>query len=156
MLFPEDPVMRPQLWEALLNQLARDEVCFVVDNGVGNTIPDTKRLSTVESKELIQRMQNAAICRISANHGNAIGPHFSGVVVDQCITITDFVVARSQFTSQRMLEQIQCDFETAALNLLYGPDSVEFVRIPVELDAWYSRDLNIREISGVLEFCKSS
>ncbi len=35
MLFPEDPKQRPQLWEALSNQLAHQSVIQIVNRGEG-------------------------------------------------------------------------------------------------------------------------
>lgn len=155
MLFPEDPSRRTQLWEALQIQLARDEVSLIVDRGVGNPVAAVRKLANIESKELIERMQKAAICRISANHGNAIGPHFSGAIDDKCITITDFIAAPSKLPPRKMLDQIQRDFESAALNLLYGPNPFEAVQVPIKLSTWYSEDLEISKISGGLAFTKS-
>jgi hypothetical protein len=155
MLFPEDPKKRPQLWEALSDQLARQDVALVVNKGGGDATVPSKRLSSDEIEALVARMKGASISRISANRGVAIGPHFSGQIKDWSVTITDFVTTRGSSPSGTDLAQLQNDLETAALNLLYGGGQLNVVRLPIRIAKWNSKDLNIQSLSEGIEVRKA-
>lgn len=156
MLFPEDPKQRPQLWDALTNQLANCGIVTVVSGGKGDLSAQSKCLSPDEVETLMSRMKNARISRISASRGNAIAPHFGGNVQDRSVSITDFITTPSEGSLGVELVQLRNDLETAALSLLYGTDAFDSVRVPVRISSWNTKDLSIGNFAEGIEFRKTS
>jgi hypothetical protein len=156
MLFPEDPKQRPQLWDALANQLANQGIVAVVSGGKGDLSAPSKNLSADEIEALMSRMKGAPISRISASRGSAIAPHFGGSVQNRSIAITDFITTPSEGSLGVELVQLQNDLEAAALNLLYGTDAFDSVRVPVRISSWSTKDLSIGNVAEGIEFRKAS
>ncbi|WCM27852.1 hypothetical protein NDN01_02670 [Sphingomonas sp. QA11] len=156
MLFPEDPKQRPQLWDALANQLANEGIVSVVSGGKGDPSAPSKNLSPNEVEAVMSRMKGAAISRISASRGSAIAPHFGGTVQNRGVAITDFITTPSPGSPGVELVQLQNDLEAAALSLLYGTDAFDSVRVPVRISSWSTKDLSIDNVAEGIEFRKAS
>ena len=156
MLFPEDPKQRPQLWDALANQLASQGIVAIVSGGKGNLSAPSKNLSPIEVEALMSRMKGAPLSRISASRGSAIAPHFGGDVQDRSVAITDFITTPSEGSIGVELVKLQNDLEAAALNLLYGNDAFDSVRVPVRISSWSTKDLSIGDLVDGIEFRRAS
>ncbi|WP_386071321.1 hypothetical protein ACFJIW_12000 [Tahibacter sp. UC22_41] len=153
MLFPENPARKPQLWTELKAQLAEHPVCLLVANGTGNPTAKASLMSEQTASALLSRLQNAHVCRISANRGCAISPHFAGQVAGDVLLITELVLLPSsdREVSPNFLTR---ELETAAINLFCTEKYLSEVRAPLSLASWKMSDAEITQESDGLHFKK--
>jgi len=156
MLFPENPKQRPQLWDALADQLEKRTVVVVISGGKGDLSAASRHLSPDEAEALMSRMRDASISRISASRGTAIAPHFCGSVYKKTAFITDFITNSAKGSRGVEIIQLQKDLEVAVLSLLYGADAFDFVRAPIHIPSWISKDVLIRTVADGVEFQRVS
>ena len=154
MLFPENPEKRPQLWSELKAQLAEQPVCLVVGNGTGNLTAKASLMSEKMASALLSRLQSAQVCRISANRGCAISPHFAGRVTGDVILITELVLLPSSEggVSPGFLAR---ELETVVISLFCTEKTLSQVHVPLSLNPWKMSDAEITQASDGLHFKKT-
>lgn len=136
MLFPENPAKRPALWSAVATQLARDEMCYVISNGVDKMQARAIRASATEVETCLQRMRTADACRLSASRAGPVAPHFA---VMQSITearLTELITYPSAGESTVSINQLRRDLETVLINLFYEHPDLQEVLIPLHIAGW--------------------
>lgn len=153
MLLPDDPAKRPQLWSCLATQLAERPVCLVVSDGEGNLAAQASLMSEQTASALLSRLRSAQVCRISANRGHAISPHFAGQAVRDAILITEFVLLPSS-NGAISPELLIRELETAVINLFCTEKSVSEVRVPLRLSPWQMSDADVVHGTDGLSFVK--
>lgn len=151
MLLPDDPAKRPQLWSSLKVQLAEQAVCLVVGNGKGNATAKASLISEQVASALLSRLRSAHVCRISANRGYAISPHFAGQVARDVILITEFVLLPSPdgVISPELLAR---ELETAVINLFCTEKGVSEIHVPLHLSPWQMSDAEVTQEADGLHF----
>lgn len=154
MLLPEDPKRRPGLWDAVATQLAEHAMCSIIKEGVGNPLAEAKRLLPGEAELVLARLQGAEVCRISANRGSAISPHFAGKREGDLVMVTELLTYPSEGASTVDSETLQRDLETAVVNLLFAEGGASTVLVPLSLAPWAMRDAEIGLTREGLMFSK--
>jgi hypothetical protein len=154
MLLPENPEKRLELWASLSNQLAQDAMCFIIEAGIGNPLAATKALGKSMAELTVSRLRAAQICRISANRGNAVSPHFAGRREGDTVLITDFITHSSADMPTANIEKLRNDLETAVVNLFFAERGINIVKVPLSLMPWVMRDAKISSLSEGLIFQK--
>jgi hypothetical protein len=154
MLFPEDPKRRPDLWDAVATQLAEHAMCFIIKEGVGNPLAEAKGLLPDEAKLVLARLQGAEVCRISANRGLAISPHFAGRREGDLVMVTDLLTYPSEGASTVDSGKLERDLETAVINLLFAVGGANTVLVPLSLEPWAMQDAEITLTRDGLMFSK--
>lgn len=91
MLFPENPEKCPTLWDAIAKQLRQEAMCFVITEGYGNPRAEAQRPTDDLAQQVITRLQQSQLCRISASRGAAVSPHYAGMRDGASVFITDFL-----------------------------------------------------------------
>jgi len=153
MLLPDDPAKRPQLWSCLATQLAEQPVCLAVGNGEGNLPAQASLMSEQTASALLNRLRSAQVCRISANRGRAISPHFAGHTVRNAILITEFIFLPSS-SGAISPELLIRELETAVINLFCTEKIVSEVRVPLRLSPWQMSDVDVVRGTDGLFFVK--
>jgi hypothetical protein len=154
MLLPEDPVKRPSLWDALATQLATRAMCFVVKNGVGDPLANADEPSREVTELTLSKLRASQVCRISANRGAAISPHFAGERDNGKILITELLAQPSEGALTVSDEKLRRDLETVVINLFFADSDVRTVLVPLRLAPWNMRDADISLKEEGLEFRK--
>ena len=152
MLFPADPQRRPQLWDALIEQLNHNQLVFLVIEERFKISATTEILSKDFCESFIQRVKKLAVCRVSANRGIASSPHFFGNSRGKMVAITDFITTPSASSINIDTQKIKRDSETAVINLLYAHKEFEIVKIPINIQPWNIQDFMTEQNTDGLEF----
>ncbi|WP_139208551.1 hypothetical protein [Achromobacter sp. NFACC18-2] len=154
MLFPENPEKCPTLWDAIAKQLRQEAMCFVITEGYGNPRAEAQRPTDDLAQQVITRLQQSQLCRISASRGAAVSPHFAGMRDGASVFITDFLSA--PFVGMQVIQpdQLQRNLEVAVVNLLFAESGVSRVVIPLHLTPWAMRDAKVHPTAGGLVFTK--
>jgi len=153
-LFPENPVKRPALWERISAQLAKEAMCFLINEGSGNPLAEALEPNENLAQRTLARLKASEVCRISAARGQAISPHFAGIREGDAVRITEFLSSPSQ--GMKIVEQdmLRRDLEIAVINLLFTGGETNTIHIPLNMAPWIMRDANISMESGGLVFTK--
>jgi hypothetical protein len=154
MLLPENPEKRPGLWDAVATQLAETAMCFVIKEGVGNPLAEAKESNAGSAADALARLRAAPICRISANRGNPISPHFAGKYKGDTVLVTEFLAYPSEGALTVHNEKLKRDLETAVINLFFAEGGVSTVLVPLHIAPWVMRDAEINLTQEGLEFRK--
>ena len=154
MLLPENPEKRQVLWDAVARQLAGTAMCFVIEDGAGDPFAQATRLNQDEAELVLTRLRRAHICRVSANRGNAISPHFAGRREDDTVLVTDLLSSPSAAELTVRKEKLKCDLETAVINLFFTESGVNTVFVPLPLEPWAMQDTEITLVEEGLIFRK--
>lgn len=154
MLFPENPENRPSLWDSVARQLAQEQMYFVVSGGVGILDSKAIRLDHDAVSNVMDRLRNSPVCRISASRGQAISPHFSGRFEDGNFYITEFIAIPLASSVAPDVSQLRNDLESAAINMLYGGGGAASVFVPLTIEPWAAKDVEIRSNEKGLVFEK--
>lgn len=156
MLLPENPEQRPGLWDAVANQLLESAMCFLIQEGNGDPFAEAKEPGRHQAELTVARLRAAQICRISANRGCAISPHFAGEREGDTVLVTELLTSPSDGTLTVDNEKIKRDLETAVINLLFTEDDLNAVLIPLSIAPWAMRDAEISLVQKGLMFSKRS
>ena len=156
MLLPENPEKRPGLWDAVATQLAETAMCFIIKDGVGIPLAEAKGPNRDEAELVLARLRGAQICRISANRGSAISPHFAGKREDDTVLVTELLTSPSEAALTVDNEKLKRDLETAVINLLFTESGVNTVLVPLPIAPWTMRDAEISLVQEGLMFSKRS
>lgn len=156
MLLPENPEKRPKLWDAVATQLAETAMCFIIKDGVGNPLAESKRLNREETELGLSRLRDAQICRITANRGSAVSPHFAGKREGDTVLVTELLTSPSQAALTVDNEKLRRDLETAVINLLFTESGVDTVLVPLPIKPWAMQDAEISLVQEQLIFTKRS
>lgn len=156
MLLPENPEKRSGLWDAVATQLAETAMCILIKDGVGNPLAEAKGPNRDEAELVLARLRGAEICRISANRGSAISPHFAGKREDDTVLVTEFLTSPSEAALTVDKEKLKRDLETAVINLLFTEGGVNTVLVPLPMAPWAMRDAEISLVQEGLMFSKRS
>jgi hypothetical protein len=143
MLLPENPEKRAGLWDSLATQLAHDAMCFVIEDGVGNPFAEAKKPTSDVVELVLSKLRAAQICRISANRGKAISPHFAGTREDDTVSLTELLTYPSEGAVTVGGEKLKHDLETVVINLLFADGGLSTVLVPLQLTPWAMRDAEI-------------
>ncbi|NRR28663.1 hypothetical protein HSX11_00385 [Oxalobacteraceae bacterium] len=154
MLFPEDPEKRPELWHSFRAQLGHDPMCLLIANGKASPDAPATRVNTDEQAEILRRMQAAKICRISANHGNAISPHFAATLIGHQARVCELMALPNDGRLAIEPAELKEILETAILNLLYAQEGVSEILIPLQIPVWEMADADIHALPTGLLFRK--
>lgn len=154
MLFPEDPVKRPSLWQSVTTQLGHEKFCFLVDEGVGNPMAEARTPTAELVDKTIERLRAAAVCRIGASRGVAVSPHFAGQLDGSSIRLTEFMALAPEGSLHVNPSQMQRDLETAVINLLYMGEGIKSVAVPLQVPPWSMKDARIESTADGLIFHK--
>ncbi|UXU87588.1 hypothetical protein [Burkholderia sp. S-53] len=154
MLFPENPDKRPILWDALAKQLVQIEMCFVIERGSGDSSAEARLLNEEMAREAIERLRSSQICRISADRGIAMSPHFSGTVNGNSIFINEMICMPDIGGGTIRLDRLRHDIEVVVLNLLFARDGASRVTIPLHLNPWGMKDADVVSTDQGLVFEK--
>jgi hypothetical protein len=155
MLFPEDPNKRPALWASVREKLASGPYCYAVENGTGkrDCAPTVK--SAEEAAEFVDRLRAADICRISASHGTAVGPHFAlrwAADTDEA-RLVEFVALPGS-DSIAADEWLKRQLETMVVSVMYEFPPIRRILIPISIEPWAMPDVDIRPTRTGLEIAK--
>ncbi len=154
MLLPENPEKRLGLWESLTTQLAQDAMCFIVEEGLGNPLAEAKEPSRTLADLVVSRLRVAPICRISANRGKTVAPHFAGQQKGDTVQLIEFLTYSSEGAVTVDNEKLKRDLETAVINLLFAEGGVSTVQVPLCLPPWDMRDAEISLVPEGMVFKK--
>ncbi|MDY7804520.1 hypothetical protein U0E23_18930 [Burkholderia stagnalis] len=154
MLFPENPEKRPILWDALAKQLVQTEVCFVIERGSGDPFVDARLPNDDVAREAMGRLRRSQICRISADRGIAVSPHFSGIINGNSIFVTEMICVPEVGESTIRLDRLRHDIEVVVLNLLFARGGANRVTVPLHLDPWSMKDADVVSTDQGLVFEK--
>lgn len=143
MLLPEDPKKRPDLWSSLATQLAQEAMCFVIKEGVGNPLAEAKELDTDMAELTLSRLRASQVCRVSANRGRAVSPHFAGKHQGDAVALTELLSCPAEGTLTVDSEKLKRDLETAVINLFFADGCASTVLVPLHLAPWAMQDAEI-------------
>lgn len=156
MLLPENPEKRPDLWGSVATQLAQETMCSIIKDGVGNPLAEAKEPNRDMAELALSRLQAAQICRISANRGRAVSPHFAGKRGGDTVLLTELLTYPSEGASTVDNEKLKRDLETAVINLFFSEGNVSVVLVPLHLAPWTMQDAEINLTQEGLMFRKKS
>ena len=156
MLFPENPEKRPTLWDAIAKQLRQEAMCFVITEGDGNPLAEARNPSSDLAQQAMARLQQSQLCRISANRGTAVSPHFAGRREGVSVFITEFLSSPAIGLRVIQPDQLQQDLEAAVVNLLFAESGVSTVTIPLHLTPWTMRDAEVHSTPDGHVFTKKA
>lgn len=156
MLFPENPEKQPTLWQSVFEQLIKDKICLVIENGVGDPFSEASLLDKNSIKNVLTRMQSSDICRISANRGQAVSPHFSAKRNGKSIFFIEFLSYPSEGVLTVSNEKLIHDLETSIISLFFSKnnDDIFNVFVPLHLTPWIMSDVDISSVEEGLLFTK--
>jgi hypothetical protein len=154
MLLPENPEKRPGLWDAVARQLAEAEMCILIKEGVGNPLAEAKEPNGSKVELALARLRAAPICRISANRGSPVSPHFAGQREGDTVLITEFITYPFEGALRVRNEKLKRDLETAVINLFFAEGGVSTVQVPLHIAPWVMRDAEISLAQDRLVFRK--
>ena len=154
MIFPENPEKRPSLWDSVAMQLAQKPMCLVIAEGVGNPTVEAVMLGRDLVELTMARLRKTHICRIGANRGMAVSPHFAGTREGQTVSLTEFLSQPSEGTLMVKSEALKRDLETAVINLLFADSEVNMVFVPLCLALWTMKDAEVISTPTGLVFKK--
>jgi hypothetical protein len=154
MLFPENPENQPSLWDGLASQLAETSICYLIEDGIGNPLAEAKGPDGRWAECTLARLRAAQICRISANHGNPIAPHFAGIREGDNVFVTEFLTYPSDRTLTVDSEKLKRDLEAAVINLLFAKGGASSVNVPLHIAPWSMQDAEISQVQEGLLFRK--
>jgi len=155
MLLPENPEKRPGLWDAVASQLAREATCFIINDGVGDPFVEAREPNSDMAVLALSRLQAAQICRISAQRGTAISPHFAGKHEGATVSLTEFWTTPSEGGETVDSEKLKRELETAVINLFFAGDGVSTVFVPLSIASWSMRDADVHVVQEGLVFRKN-
>lgn len=136
MLLPENPEKRPNLWDSVATQLAQEAMCFIIKEGVGSPLAEAKEPNKDMAELALSRLRASQICRISANRGRAVSPHFAGKRENDTVLLTELLSYPSDGALTVDNEKLKRDLETAVINLFFTDDGVSVVLVPLQLAPW--------------------
>jgi hypothetical protein len=154
MLFPENPEKRPSLWDSITTQLAKEAMCFLIQEGIGNPLAEAKEPARNVADLVLSRLRSAQICRISASGGRAVAPHFACKREGDTALVTELMTYPSEGGATVDNDKLKRDLETAAVNLLFAEGGVSTVIVPLHLVPWTMRDAEINLTAEGLVFRK--
>lgn len=154
MLLPENPEKRPGLWDSVATQLAQEAMCFIIKDGVGNPLAEAKDASRDMAELALSRLRASQICRISANRGRAVSPHFAGKREGDTVLLTELLSYPSEGALTVDNEKLKRDLETAVINLFFTDGGVSTVLVPLHLAPWAMQDAEISLTQEGLVFRK--
>lgn len=151
MLFPSNPEKRPELWQNLESQLLSTNMCFVVSNGSGNPLVEAQEPVEEIVHAVLSRLRSSQFCRISANRGNAISPHFAGRFVGTSAFLDELITYPYSGKTTVDIKQLRNDLETAVIDL-FATAGATSVAVPLHLDPWSMENTLITLGSGGMVF----
>lgn len=152
MLFPENPENRPALWDSVASQLAQEQVCIVIESGAAHLDSKAALLDHDMASSLVNRLRKSPVCRISASRGKAISPHFAGRLEGANFYLTELITLPMTNSATLDINQLRNDLETTAINILYSCDGAARVFIPLSIDPWLTKDMEVRPNENGLVF----
>jgi hypothetical protein len=154
MLFLENPENKPALWNALLAQLEKEKMCFLIADGVVDANAKALNLDQSTAKTFIDKIKKSEICRISSNRGQAISPHIAGFRKGNSVVITELITYPSDNLPTKNSRELQNDLESIVINLFYAGGNTESVLIPSNLEPWVMKDVEVQSTEEGLVFKK--
>lgn len=109
-MFPENPEKLPSLWQRLLTQISSEPLCFLIKEGIGHCQASAAVLDAHDAAYLLERWQQADVCRVSASGERVVGRHFAAKRAGEVATITEFL-ARPTDGMSLSYEQLMRDLE---------------------------------------------
>jgi hypothetical protein len=94
------------------------------------------------------------ICRISANRGKAVSPHFAGSYEKNAVTLAEFLTTPSEGAITVDDEKLKRDLETAVINLFFAHEGISTVFVPLSLAPWEMPDAEVALLPDGLAFRK--
>jgi len=138
MLFPSDPVKRPELWTSFEEKLRSKALCRIVRHGVMFGEAPRRILDDVASKEVFKAFKSADIVRFGARGTEALGPYWAFRVTDGMATLVEYLTDSEK--TQSTVELATADIESVAINLYFErPDIVRIV-VPFSISSWTTAD----------------
>jgi hypothetical protein len=154
MLLPENPERKPSLWDSVEKQLAQEAMCFIVKEGVGNPLAEANEPSKDVAELTLSRLRESQICRVSANHGRAVSPHFAGRREGDTVLLTEFLSYPSEDALTVDNGKLKRDLETAVINLFFTGGGISTVLVPLQLAPWATQEAEISLTREGLAFRK--
>jgi hypothetical protein len=156
MLLPENPEKRPSLWDGVAAQLAHESMCFIIEDGVGDTLAEARGPGSEVADLALPRLRALPICRISANRGKAVSPHFAGSYEKNAVTLAEFLTTPSEGAITVDDEKLKRDLETAVINLFFAHEGISTVFVPLSLAPWEMPDAEVALLPDGLAFRKKA